>query len=284
MIKRALAAGIWLVNVGSQKDTSLAAVELARKYPQGVYAAVGLHPIHTGKSFHDADELGAPPWHTKAGLSGRGEEFDYEYYKKLAGDDKVVAIGECGLDYAAFVREQSEWLKKRASAEAGGEGGSLLEDIETRKRKQKEIFLKHITLAKEVGKPLMIHCRDAYKDLIDILVSRRMSLVTSGVVHFFSGTVDQAKELLDLGFYFTFGGVITFTGTYDEVVRSIPLDRLMVETDAPYVAPAPYRGQRNEPVYVVEAAKKLAEIKNLEVEVVSAQTMANAQTVFGFKT
>ena len=262
VIKRALAAGIWLVNVGSQKDTSLAAVELARKYPQGVYAAVGLHPIHTGKSFHDADELGAPPWHTKAGLSGRGEEFDYEYYKKLAGDDKVVAIGECGLD---FYRVTSD--KKQETSQ-----------------KQKEIFLKHITLAKEVGKPLMIHCRDAYKDLIDILVSRRMSLVTSGVVHFFSGTVDQAKELLDLGFYFTFGGVITFTGTYDEVVRSIPLDRLMVETDAPYVAPAPYRGQRNEPVYVVEAAKKLAEIKNLEVEVVSAQTMANAQTVFGFKT
>ncbi len=94
VIQRALDAGVWMVNVGTQRDTSARAVEIAREFPEGVYAAVGLHPIHTEKSRHDEEELGGD-----TAFTSRGEEFDYEYYKKLAQDEKVVAIGECGLDY-----------------------------------------------------------------------------------------------------------------------------------------------------------------------------------------
>ncbi|MDI6717979.1 MAG: TatD family hydrolase, partial [Patescibacteria group bacterium] len=98
--------------------------------------------------------------------------------------------------------------------------------------------------------------------------------------HFFSGNVDDAKELLKLGFYFTFGGVITFVGDYDEIIKMIPADKILSETDAPYVAPVPYRGKRNEPVYVIEVVKKLAEIKNIDVDSMTEQILKNIRTIF----
>lgn len=260
VINRSLDQNIWLVNVGSQKDTSAAAVKLTEKYAEGVYAVVGLHPIHTGKSFHDKDELepsSAKDTEGQGGFNSRGEVFDYDYYKSLALNPKVIAIGECGLDYFRVTSNKQQETSN----------------------KQKEVFIQQINLASEVKKPLMIHCRDAYKDLIDILVTCHGSLV-SGIVHFFSGTKEEAKKLLDMGFYFTFGGVITFSRDYDEIIKSVPLNRLLLETDAPYVAPEPYRGRRNEPVYVAEVAKKLAEIKGLSVEEISAETVKNTRTIF----
>src|SRR3989338_2306719 len=252
VIERALKNNVWLINVGTQKDTSARAVEVANLYGEGVYAAVGLHPVHTEKSYHDKKELGASPEAT--GFTSRGEEFDYEYYKKLALDPKVVAIGECGLDYYRLAEETKE--------------------------RQKNAFLQQIKLAKEVGKPLMIHCRNAFNDLIDILTTNHQSLINSpGVLHFFTGAPDDAKKLLDLGFSFTFGGVITFARDYDEAIKIIPLDRILTETDAPYVAPVPYRGKRNEPAYVVEVVKKLAEIKNVSVEEMKNQIWENTKTI-----
>lgn len=287
VIGRALAQGVSLVNVGSQKDTSRKAVEIARLYEEGVYATVGLHPIHTIASFHDSEELGGfPPGSGQAakGFMSRVEEFDYDYYKNLASDPKVVAIGECGLDYAAFVREQRERAQKRASAEAAGEGGLPPEEIERQKQKQKAAFIKQIELAHEVKKPLMIHCRDAFGDLIDVLRASRFELHDApGIAHFFTGTTGEAEQLLEMGFYFTFGGVITFSRDYDEIVRMIPMDRILSETDAPYVAPIPYRGKRNEPAYVVEVVKKLAEIKNVSVEEITEQIWENAKLIFGLR-
>lgn len=268
VIQRALDAGVWMVNVGTQQDTSSAAVETAHQYPEGVYATVGLHPVHTEKSYHDAQELGAPIFGADTsekdvahvwGFTSRGEEFDFEYYKKLAQDPKVVAIGECGLDYYRLGEET--------------------------KGRQKDAFLKQIALAQDVRKPLMIHCRNAFADLIDTLVSCRMSLVSRpGIVHFFAGTVDDAKRLLDLGFSFSFGGVITFARDYDEVVRYIQIERIVLETDAPYITPVPYRGRRNEPAYIMETAKKLAELKTLSYETTAHQTAENAKTLFGLLT
>ncbi|MEK7479311.1 MAG: TatD family hydrolase [Patescibacteria group bacterium] len=278
-ITRAHEAGVFLVNVGTQKDTSRRAVEIANEYDEGVYATVGVHPIHTDVSHHDADELGSSI--AVESFTSRGEDFDYEYYKKLALDKKVVAIGECGLDYAAFVRERRERLQKRASAETLSEGGLPQEDIEQKKEKQKEVFEGHIRLAGEVGKPLMIHCRDAFHDLIEVLISNSQFLISNpGIVHFFSGTKEDAKKLLDLGFSFTFGGVITFVRDYDEVIRFIPADRILSETDAPYVTPAPYRGKRNEPAYVIEVVKKLAELKGISVEDMRNVIWENATKVF----
>ncbi len=257
VIQRALEAGVWLVNVGTQKDTSARAVEIANKYPQGVYATVGLHPVHTDKSRIDADELDISRINANKGFTSRGEEFDYEYYKKLAQDLKVVAIGECGFDFYRATGNTRQ---------------------ETRQRQEKA-FIQQIKLAHEIKKPLMIHCRGAYGELIDVLVACRMSLVSGGVVHFFSGTKEQAQKLLDLGFYFTFGGVITFARDYDEVIKYIPLDRILLETDAPYVTPAPYRGKRNEPLYVIEVAKKIGEIKNEDFNKVLTITTENARKV-----
>lgn len=253
VIKRALDAGVWIVNVGSQKDTSKAAVDIAEKYHEGVYAVVGMHPAHANESHYDSEELGAGKSFTT-----RGEIFDYGYYKNLAENPKVVAIGECGLDYY-----------------------HLDELISDAKEKQKIAFVQHIELSSEIKKPLMIHCRDAFGDLIDTLKANSSKLqAIPGIIHFFSGTKFDATELLDMGFYFTFGGVITFSRDYDEIINTIPLNRILLETDAPYVSPEPYRGKRNEPLYVQEVAKKMAEIREVDFEEIARQTNENARLVF----
>ncbi len=254
-VKRALDAGIWLINVGTQQDTSKSAVELAEKYDEGVYAIVGLHPVHTDKSYHDQAELGEG----SQSFTSRGEIFDATYYEKLANHPKVVGIGECGLDYFRL--------------EEGSEA------------KQRESFSAQIALANSVGKPLMLHIRSsegktsAYTDVLAMLRSEDK---VKGNVHFFAGTVDEAKAFLDLGFFISFTGVITFAKEYEELVRFVPLDRIIVETDCPYVAPVPYRGRRNEPLFVAEVAKKVAEIKSRSFLEVAAATCANTRRLFGF--
>lgn len=253
VIRRALDAGVWMVNVGTQTDMSQDAIRFAEKYSKGVYGTVGLHPIHTQKSFHDKQELGGDTEFTS-----RGEIFNYDFYKKLAEHPKVVAIGECGLDYYRLEADTKE--------------------------RQKEAFIGQMQISREVKKPLMIHCRQAFADLTEILKSEKTFLNDRpGIVHFFSGTKEDAKKLLDLGFSFSFGGVLTFTRDYDEAVKYIPLERIVLETDAPYITPVPYRGKRNEPLYVIEVAKKLAELKELGVEEVSSQTFGNACAIFGIK-
>ena len=277
VIQRALDAGVWMMNVGTQKDTSASAVALAGHYESGVYATVAIHPVHTCASHHDEKELGA-------GESGKtfvtkGEVFDPAVYRALAADPKVVAIGECGLDYF-HLDEQS--LKT-----------------------QKEVFVRHIELANELGKPLMLHIRDgakmgvgnsfgangadaagptatisAYADAYELL---KHHAKVKGNVHFFAGTWEEAQKFFELGFTISFTGVITFAKEYAEVVRRAPLDMIHAETDCPYVTPAPYRGKRNEPVHVREVVKKIAEIRGEDFETVRAQLVENAFRVFGLK-
>lgn len=282
VIKRALEGGVWLANVGTQTDTSRKAIEIAEKYERGVYAIVGLHPIHTAKSFHDKQELGPSYAEATAGKDGGfvscGEIFDSAMYRSMAEHPKVVAIGECGLDYF-----RSFEVGKFTSWEV-----------------QEKAFRSQIELAIEVGKPLMLHLRNgsgrsAYKDAFSILSSyfpartERDSVRSGGLLpsshlrgnlHFFAGSIEEAKPFLDLGFSFSFTGVITFARDYDEVIRYLPLDRIMSETDCPYVAPAPYRGKRNEPLYVERVAEAVAEIKKTNVELVKASLASNAQKFF----
>ena len=144
------------------------------------------------------------------------------------------------------------------------------------------MFEQQIALSADVQKPLMIHCRNAFGDLIDILCVEQKNLSQrQGIIHFFTGSVEDARALLDLGFYFSFGGVITFARDYDEVVRYIPLDRIMLETDAPYITPVPYRGKRNEPAYVIETTKKMSELKGSSYEKIAMQTFGNARKILG---
>jgi len=261
VVKHALANNTFIINVGTQIDTSKKAVEMANKYDKGVYAIVGLHPIHTGASFHDEKELG------KEGeeFTSRGETFDKDAYLKLLKDPKVVGIGECGLDYYRMT--------------------------EASIKKQKKVFIEHIELAKKVNKPLMLHIRNnpksvklgkikhnAYKDVLQILNEYPE---VKGNVHFFAGTLKDAQAFVEIGFTISFTGVITFTEDYDEIIKNIPLDMIMTETDSPYVSPVPYRGKRNEPVYVREVVKRIAEIKGLFQHDVADAILVNAKRVFG---
>ena len=262
VISRALDAGVHMMNVGTQQDTSKAAVDLAQKYSQegktGVYAAIALHPVHTSKSHHDKQELGEEG----QAFTSRGEIFDSTFYEDLARHDVVKAIGECGLDYF-HLEEDTARLKK-------------------------EIFIQHIEVANKVNKPLMLHIRNgkhqgedgkAYTDAIEILKEHAK---VKGDVHFFAGTWAEAQEFLALGFTLSFTGVVTFTKDYDEVVRNTPIDMILSETDCPYITPTPFRGKRNEPIHVREIVKAIARIKEMDEEVVRNQLVLNAKRVFNF--
>lgn len=255
--QRAQAAGVSaIINVGSQWDTSERAVQMAEEH-SGMYAAIGLHPIHLFQQEVDEEETH---------FTTRAEEFDTMRYHELARlSPKVVAVGECGLDYYRLPGNVPE-------AEV--------------KRRQAELFEAQIDLATDLNLPIIIHCRDAYDDLFAILqrAVERNKLPRRGVNHCFLGTRAQAKRFLDLGFYVSFTGIITFKNANPElleVVREVPLSRILTETDAPYLAPHPHRGQRNEPAYVVETAKKIAELKGMELGEVDIATTSNAKALFG---
>lgn len=250
VVQRALDAGVDMILVGTEKGTSASGIALAEQY-DNVWAAVGLHPTHTTqKEFVDEKEM------KDVGYAYEAETFEYDLYRKLAEHPKVVAIGECGLDYYRL-------------------------DPVTAKIQQ-EALVQQLQLAHDVKKPVTIHCRNAFTDLIALLRDNKAILNEQpGTVHFFTGTAEEAKQLMDLGFSLQFGGVITFAKVYEDIVRMVPLERIITETDAPYVAPVPYRGRRNEPAYVVEVTKKIAEIKGLELDEVRNQIRINARNVFG---
>ncbi len=231
VINRALAADVkGIINVGSNFETSKKAIEIAEKYDKGVYAAIGLHPIHV-----------------------KDEEFDEAAFLKLAKNKKVVALGETGLDY----------YYDKSSAKL-----------------QKEIFRKFLQMSHAVSKPVILHSRDAGEDVLSVLMEERPE--PRGVMHCFPGDWPYAKVILDMGLYLSFTGLITFSKNYGtfEVIKNTPLDRLMIETDCPFMTPEPYRGKRNEPAFVIEVAKKIAEIKKLPLEKVAEQTSKNAIKLF----
>ncbi|MDE5416006.1 TatD family hydrolase [Alkalihalobacterium chitinilyticum] len=176
------------------------------------------------------------------------------WLEELAAHPKVVALGEMGLDY--------HWDKSP-------------KDV------QKEVFRKQIRLAKKVNLPIIIHNREASQDIVDILREEEASQV-GGIMHCFSGSVEIAKACLDMNFHISFGGPVTFKNAKKpkEVAVEVPLDRLLIETDCPFLAPHPYRGKRNEPAYVELVAKQIAELKEMTYEELTKQTMDNAKKLF----
>ena len=180
---------------------------------------------------------------------------DLKWIKELASHPKVVAIGEMGLDYY--------WDKSP-------------KDV------QKEVFRKQIQLAREVKLPIIIHNREATEDVIKILQEEKASEV-GGIMHCFTGSLEVAKQCMDMNFYISFGGPVTFKNAKKpkEVAAEIPMDRLLIETDCPYLTPHPFRGKRNEPSYVKYVAEQIATLKGVSVEEIARKTSDNAMRLFG---
>lgn len=245
--KRASDAGVTtIINVGTKLDSSRKAVELAEKY-DNMYAIVGVHPHHADKI-----ELGT--------------DWLAQIEKIALSSKKVVAIGEIGMDN---YRYQSNGI--------------------TNPKLQSEIFIEQIKLAHKLKLPLQIHNRHAGKEIIDILLNHKSLLLNPnpGMFHCFAGSLDILKSVLELGFCVGFDGNITYKGlapgettTLSELASYAPLDRIVIETDSPFLTPIPYRGSRNEPQYAILVGRKLAEIKKITFEEVNTQTTKNADRIF----
>jgi TatD DNase family protein len=242
------------ITIGTDYEESLRALALAKEN-RYIYASVGMHPV-----------------------DNRTEEFIKERYLDIAKEERVVAIGECGLDYFRLEEDKG-----------AGFFVSALEE----KARQKKLFEAQIELAVEVDKPLMLHGRpqkgsmDAYEDMVEILrqACHLHGDKVRGNFHFFVGDMRVLEKVLALStFTVSFSGVITFAKEYEEVVRGAPLEMIHVETDSPYASPAKYRGKRNEPLHIREVIAKIAEIKGKDEEEVSALLLKNARRVFLPKT
>lgn len=221
-----------VVNVGADMDGSAASVALSRQY-DFIYAAVGVHP-------YDAQAMC---------------EDDIEALREMAKNEKVVAIGEIGLDYHYD---------------------------EADKEKQKEWFLRQIKLAEELKLPYIVHDRDAHGDCLEVI---RKSGYFRGVMHCYSGSPEMAKELCELGFYISFAGPVTFKNgkKAKEAAMAVPMERILIETDCPYLSPEPYRGERNDSAKVCYVAKTLAELKGIKEEELAKITCENGKRFFGIE-
>ncbi len=224
-----------IVNIGANVESTRDAVALAQKYPF-MYAAVGVHPS-------EAHELNK-------------EVFDW--LETMTHQDKVVAVGEIGLDYY--------WDKEQ--------------DV---RDNQKTWFIRQMELARKVNLPISIHSRDAAKDTLDLVKAHGKGL--GGVVHCFSYGVEMAREYLNMDYYIGVGGVVTFNNAKNikEVVAYAPMDRIVIETDCPYLSPVPYRGKRNSSLYLPYVVEKIAEIKGLTPEEVCRITWKNGIEMYRMK-
>lgn len=248
--------GLGAITVGTDKSESTKALNLALAHDH-IFASIGLHP---------ADNV--------------TEEFDEAFYIKLGEHEKVVAIGECGLDYH-YIENFFEKDKKTKN---------IFWNKDAEADRQKTIFEQQVHLAAKLNKPLMLHGRpskgtmDAYEDMLHILESakKKYGPKLRGNAHFFVGSIDIAKRFVEIGFTMSFSGVITFTHDYDDVVRYLPRTMIQAETDSPYATPAPFRGSRNSSMYVQEVVAKIAVLRNEPLEEMRVQLLENAKRIFAF--
>lgn len=253
VLRRSLVGSVFVINIGSQFTTSQRAVEIAQNYETGVWATVGLHPIHLVKRKVNPDDSEL----TDSDFETTGEIFDYKKYKELAQHPRVVAIGEMGLDYHHFSEE---------------------DNVSELKQKQKEIFMQGIKLANELKKPIVIHCWDAYDDLYEILKNNPVE--KRGVVHSFIGGYKTARKFTELGYKIGLNGVVTYAEDFNRLIKELNIKDIVLETDCPYLTPVPHKGEINEPLYVKLVAEKVAQVKEISVEEAAEITTNNVKNLF----
>jgi len=226
-----------IINVGLDAESSRASLEMTKQYDD-VFSTVGFHP-------HEASKM---------------KDGDLKTLAELAQDDRVVAVGEIGLD---FYRNLSA------------------------RKSQEQAFKKQLDLAVELGLPVVVHCRNAHREVYKILSGWVKSTLSAGrlrrgVIHCFSGDIELAQRYIEIGFYISLAGSVTYpsAGELVQVAREIPLDRLLLETDAPFLAPQAYRGKRNEPAYVALIAEKVAQVREVPREKVAEEAAKNTISLF----
>ena len=249
--------GVFVINVGTCLETSEKAITIANQYKNN-WATIGLHPSHTMPMKLDKKEITI----TDSKLDFLAPETFNKNFELLLQEPKVVAIGECGLDYT-YLKDFS------------------IEEQKLYKKMQKNEFRKQIQIAQKYQLPLNLHIRHLYEQALSILEEEKFT--AKAVFHFFTGSQNQAKAILNKNFLLGFSGVITYSSEMDLVIKETPLEKILIETDAPYVAPVPFRGQRNEPIYVKEIAKKIAQIKKLPLKEVIRVTFDNTLKFFDIK-
>lgn len=276
VIRRSLNNNVWMINVGTSYETSKKSVEIAQKHEKRVYATVGLHPIHLpnpAKLGEVRDETKSQRTETglvkikndkeEVEINTKEEDFDYEKYKELAKSSKVVAVGEIGLDYY--------WRPKTTKKK------------EIFKQEQKNLLLKQLELAKELDLPVVFHCRMAHQDLTQLLKEDKTIRPKKAVAHGFVGSPEELKEYLNFGFYIGFNGIIfkNIEGiNFGENIKITPLNKILIETDCPYLTPPQEGAKRNEPIFAKYVAEKIAKIKKLSYEEISDITTKNALKLF----
>ncbi len=267
---------IGIINIGSQIDTSKRALKIANEYPNDpIYASIGLHPVHLSQTEVDEEEVK---------FRSREEVFDENKYQEILDEDKnkkIIAIGEIGLDYfhQPTTNKNLDW-----------------------KELQKQGFIQQLKFAQKNNLLIILHARgsqenpeDAYLDLLEILYCRDRSVTCpksdrfktcpyTGVIHCFGSSLEIAQKFLDLGFYIGFTGIITFKNKsvdeLREVVKAVPLNKILIETDAPYLSPEPCRGEKNKPQNVEFVARKIAELKKISYKEVCKATRGNVERLF----
>lgn len=237
VIARMKKSEVGCITVGTSLQDSIKAVALAEKH-ENIWATIGVHPT-------DTDEI-----------------FDEKEFEDLVKNPKVVAIGECGLDY-------------------------FHEKDEAKREIQKGNFKKQVKFSLKHDKPLMIHCRpsidseDAHLDMLGILTDEKSKdNKLKGNIHFFTGSGKVAEKYFTLGFSVSIPGVVTFARDVAKVVKGLPIERVLAETDCPYATPVPNRGKRNEPIFVVDTIRKIAELKGVELEKIEKQLLNNTRSAF----
>ena len=219
-----------IITIGTDLETSKQAILLADKYAS-IFASVGIHPSDCANV----------------------KDSDFDLVKELAGHEKVIAIGEIGLDYYHMHAEK---------------------DV------QQNSFKKQIGIAKELDLPMIIHNRDSHDDMLKILKDENVNEI-GGVMHSFSGDLPYLNKIINMNLHISFTGNITFKkSTSDDLVKKVPIENLLLETDSPFLTPVPLRGKRNEPAFVIHTAKKIAKIKEIDIEIMAKVTTENAKSLF----